>query len=249
MAPHEPRVSDASPPSPSRPRWPSTPRPRRSRPPGEPVIGFGAGEPDFPTPDHIVEAAVAACRDPRNHRYTPAGGLPELREAIAAKTLRDSGYEVDGQPGARHQRRQARRVQHLRRRCSTRATRCSSRRPTGPPTPSRSRLAGGVPVVLAHRRVAPASGSPSTSSRPRARRRTKALCSCRRRTPPARCTRPTRSRPSAGGPSSTASGSSPTRSTSTSPTATTSFTSMPALVPELRRHAASCSTAWPRPTP
>ncbi|MDH3301084.1 MAG: pyridoxal phosphate-dependent aminotransferase [Acidimicrobiia bacterium] len=62
---------------------------------GEPVIGFGAGEPDFPTPDYIVEAAVAACRDPKNHRYTAAGGLPELKEAIAAKTLRDSGYEVD----------------------------------------------------------------------------------------------------------------------------------------------------------
>ncbi|WP_420810665.1 pyridoxal phosphate-dependent aminotransferase [Jiangella asiatica] len=61
---------------------------------GRPVIGFGAGEPDFPTPDYIVEAAVAACRDPRNHRYTPAGGLPELREAIAAKTARDSGYQV-----------------------------------------------------------------------------------------------------------------------------------------------------------
>ncbi|MFC9325283.1 pyridoxal phosphate-dependent aminotransferase [Kitasatospora sp. NPDC057015] len=62
---------------------------------GRPVIGFGAGEPDFPTPDYIVEAAVEACRDPRNHRYTPAGGLPELKAAIAAKTLRDSGYEVD----------------------------------------------------------------------------------------------------------------------------------------------------------
>lgn len=61
---------------------------------GEPVIGFGAGEPDFATPAHIVEAAVEACRDPRNHRYSPAGGLPELKEAIAAKTLRDSGYEV-----------------------------------------------------------------------------------------------------------------------------------------------------------
>src|SRR5690606_38320875 len=61
---------------------------------GEPVIVFGAGEPDFATPDHIVEAAVAACRDPQNHRYTPAGGLPELRAAVAAKTLRDSGYEV-----------------------------------------------------------------------------------------------------------------------------------------------------------
>jgi aspartate aminotransferase len=61
---------------------------------GEPVIGFGAGEPDFPTPPHIVEAAVVACGDPRNHRYTPAGGLPELKEAIVAKTQRDSGYEV-----------------------------------------------------------------------------------------------------------------------------------------------------------
>lgn len=58
------------------------------------VIGFGAGEPDFPTPAHIVEAAVAACQDPKNHRYTPAGGLPELKSAIAAKTLRDSGYAV-----------------------------------------------------------------------------------------------------------------------------------------------------------
>ena len=61
---------------------------------GRDVIGFGAGEPDFPTPDAIVEAAVAACRDPRMHHYTPAGGLPELKEAIAAKTARDSSYVV-----------------------------------------------------------------------------------------------------------------------------------------------------------
>ena len=61
---------------------------------GEDVIGFGAGEPDFPTPAHIVEAAVEACRDPKNHKYTPAGGLPELKEAIAAKTARDSGLTV-----------------------------------------------------------------------------------------------------------------------------------------------------------
>ena len=61
---------------------------------GEPVIGFGAGEPDFPTPAAIVEAAAAACRDPRNHRYTPVAGLPELRDAIAAKTARDTGFEV-----------------------------------------------------------------------------------------------------------------------------------------------------------
>jgi aspartate/methionine/tyrosine aminotransferase len=62
---------------------------------GRPVIGFGAGEPDFPTPDYIVEAAVAAARDPKNHRYSPAGGLPELKQAIANKTKRDSGYEIE----------------------------------------------------------------------------------------------------------------------------------------------------------
>ncbi|MFV2038931.1 MAG: pyridoxal phosphate-dependent aminotransferase, partial [Acidimicrobiales bacterium] len=61
---------------------------------GRPVIGFGAGEPDFPTPQHIVDAAVVACSDPINHHYGPAAGLPELREAVAAKTRRDSGYEV-----------------------------------------------------------------------------------------------------------------------------------------------------------
>jgi aspartate/methionine/tyrosine aminotransferase len=61
---------------------------------GEDVVGFGAGEPDFPTPDAIVEAAIAAARDPKNHRYTPTQGLPELREALAVKTKRDSGYEV-----------------------------------------------------------------------------------------------------------------------------------------------------------
>ena len=62
---------------------------------GVDVIGFGVGEPDFPTPQHVVEAAVAACLDPRNHHYTPTSGLPELREAIASKTERDSGYAVD----------------------------------------------------------------------------------------------------------------------------------------------------------
>ena len=61
---------------------------------GENVIGFGAGEPDFPTPTHIVEAAAEACRNPTYHHYTPAPGLPALREAIAVKTKRDSGYEV-----------------------------------------------------------------------------------------------------------------------------------------------------------
>ncbi|MGH3319787.1 MAG: pyridoxal phosphate-dependent aminotransferase [Streptosporangiaceae bacterium] len=62
---------------------------------GRPVIGFGAGEPDFPTPEPIVEAAVRACHDPRFHHYTPAPGLPELRDALAAKTRRDSGLAVE----------------------------------------------------------------------------------------------------------------------------------------------------------
>ncbi len=61
---------------------------------GKPVIGFGAGEPDFPTPDYIVDAAIAAAKSVPNHRYTPTPGLPELREAIVAKTKRDSGYEI-----------------------------------------------------------------------------------------------------------------------------------------------------------
>ena len=61
---------------------------------GEPVIGYGAGEPDFATPAAIVEAAARACADPAMHKYTPTAGLPALREAIAAKTRRDSGYEV-----------------------------------------------------------------------------------------------------------------------------------------------------------
>ncbi|HEX3841045.1 MAG TPA: pyridoxal phosphate-dependent aminotransferase [Acidimicrobiales bacterium] len=61
---------------------------------GENVIGFGAGEPDFPTPEPIVAAAEAACRDPKSHKYSPTAGLPELRSAIAAKTHRDSGLEI-----------------------------------------------------------------------------------------------------------------------------------------------------------
>jgi aspartate aminotransferase len=62
---------------------------------GRPVIGFGAGEPDFPTPDYIVEAAVAAAKNPKYHRYTPVPGLPELRAAIAGKTKRDTDWDVE----------------------------------------------------------------------------------------------------------------------------------------------------------
>jgi aspartate aminotransferase len=61
---------------------------------GRPVIGFGAGEPDFATPDYIVQAAARACAEPRFHKYSPTAGLPELREAVAAKTARDSGLQV-----------------------------------------------------------------------------------------------------------------------------------------------------------
>jgi aspartate/methionine/tyrosine aminotransferase len=62
---------------------------------GAHVVGFGAGEPNFPTPAHIVDAAVAAARDPQSHRYSPAAGLPDLREAVAVKTRRDSSYEIE----------------------------------------------------------------------------------------------------------------------------------------------------------
>ena len=89
---------------------------------GRPVIGFGAGEPDFPTPGYVVDAAVEACRDPRNHRYTPAGGLPELKKAIAEKTRRDSGLEVE--PARCWSPTAASRPSTARSRpCSTRATR------------------------------------------------------------------------------------------------------------------------------
>ncbi len=72
-----------------------TAKAKQMRAEGESVIGFGAGEPDFATPRPIVEAAIQAATDPKYHRYTPAAGLPALREAVATKTMRDSGYEVD----------------------------------------------------------------------------------------------------------------------------------------------------------
>ncbi len=61
---------------------------------GHNVIGFGAGEPDFATPAHIVQSAISACADTRYHRYSPAGGLPELKDALSAKTMRDSGLDI-----------------------------------------------------------------------------------------------------------------------------------------------------------
>ena len=80
---------------------------------GEPVIGFGAGEPDFATPEHIVEAAIAACRNPKMHKYSPVGGLPELKEAIAAKTMRDSGLPCSAADVLVTNGAKARRVQRL----------------------------------------------------------------------------------------------------------------------------------------
>ena len=62
---------------------------------GRPVISYAAGEPDFATPAHIVDVARAALDDPKNFRYTAAAGLPVLRQAIAAKTARDSGWDID----------------------------------------------------------------------------------------------------------------------------------------------------------
>ncbi len=72
-----------------------TARANELRSQGLPVIGFGAGEPDFPTPRAIVDAAIEAANDPKSHRYSPAAGLPAFREAIAVKTLRDSGFAID----------------------------------------------------------------------------------------------------------------------------------------------------------
>ena len=182
---------------------------------GEPVIGFGAGEPDFPTPDHIVEAAVAACRDPQNHQYTPGG-----RPARAARGHRRQDQARLGLRGHRRPRCSsptAASTPSTTRspRCSTPATRCCCRRRTGRPTPSRSAWPAACPVVLPDRRGdrLPGHGRPARGGghRPHQGAAVRvAVQPDRRRLPAA-----PRSRPSAGGPPSTASGSSPTRSTST----------------------------------
>ena len=144
-------------------------------------------------------------RDPRNHRYTPAGGLPELKAAIAAKTQRDSGYARRGQPGAGHQRRQAGRLRGVRDparpgRRGDPAGAVLDDLPRG--DPARRRRAGRRtrrrdPGLPRHRR--PARGGPD-------RARPRCCCSARRPTRPARSTRPSRCARSASGRSSTASG-------------------------------------------
>ena len=181
----------------------------------------------------IVEAAVAACREPRFHHYSPTPGLPELRAAIAHKTKRDSGVDCAAEQvlvtnGGKHAVYNTFQVllRPGRRGAAARAVLDVVSR-------GASRSAGGVPVVLPDHRGRPASASRSSSSRPRSRRARRRCCSSRRATRPARCTRPTRSRRSGAGRSSAASGSSPTRSTSTSPTTITCSRRCPALVPEL----------------
>ena len=62
---------------------------------GKPVIGFGAGEPDFPSPDYVVDAAIKAAADPKNHKYSPAAGLESLRQIIAKTTKDYSGFEIN----------------------------------------------------------------------------------------------------------------------------------------------------------
>ena len=172
---------------------------------GEPVIGFGAGEPDFPTPAHIVEAAVEACRDPKNHKYTPAGGLPELKEAIAAKTLRDSGLDVQASQvlvtnGGKHAV------------YNTFATLLDPGDEVLLPAPYWTTYP--EPIALLGRRAGRAPdrrdhrlpGHRRPARRGRHRSHQGAAVRVALATPPARCTRWRRSRPSAAGRSSAASG-------------------------------------------
>ena len=165
---------------------------------GKPVIGFGAGEPDFPTPDYIVEAAVAACRQPAMHRYTPAGGLPALKEAIVAKTARDSGLQATpANVLVTNGGKQA--VYEAFATMLDPGDEVLVPAPYWTTYPEAIRLAGGVPVpVVADEQsgylvsVGPARGGAD-------RRAPRCCCSARRRTRPARCTRRSRSRRSAAG--------------------------------------------------
>ena len=171
---------------------------------GRPVIGFGAGEPDFATPEAIVEAAVRAARDPKNHRYTPAAGLPELREAIAVKTARDSGFEVKAaQVLVTNGGKQA--VYQAFATLLDPGDEVLLPAPYWTTYPEAIALAGGV-----SRRSTPTSradfGSASSNSRRPAPRAPKPCCSARRRTRPGPSTPPRRSQRSVAGPSSTASG-------------------------------------------
>ncbi len=163
---------------------------------GENVIGFGAGEPDFPTPASVVEAAIAACRDPRFHHYSPTPGLPELREAIAFKTKRDSGVDCAAAQvvvtnGGKHAVYNTFHDALRRRRRGAAA--CAVLDVVSGDHHARGRRPG---RARRHRRPT-GSGSPSNSSKPRSRPAPRRCSSSRRATRPARSTRPKRSRRSA----------------------------------------------------
>ena len=212
------------------------------------VVGFGAGEPDFPTPEAIVEAAVPACRDPRNHRYTPTAGLPELREAIADKTARDSGLVVAPSQvlvtnGGKHAIANAF------------ATLLDPGDEVLLPAPywttyPEAIAPGGWRPGRRRRRTARAGfqgdGRAARGTPPRSA--PSCCCSSRRPTRPGPSTHARRSRRSAAWRSSAAGGCSPTRSTSTSSTTGSSTTRCRSSC-RSSPSAASSSTAWRRPTP
>ena len=170
------------------------------RPPGDRVRRRRAGLPDPGL--HRRGRAVAACRDPANHRYTPAGGLPALKEAIAAKTLRDSGYEsTPAQVLVTNGGKQA--VYQAFATLLDPGDEVLLPAPYWTTYPEAIRLAGGVPVeVVADETRATWSTVEPARGRPH-RRAPRCCCSARRRTRPARSTRPSRSRRSAAGPSRT----------------------------------------------
>ena len=193
---------------------------------GRPVIGFGAGEPDFPTPDYIVEAAVAAARDPKYHHYTPVAGLPELRDGDRGQDPARHRLRRRRRAGAGHQRRQAGRLQRLRH-AARPGRRGAADRPVLDDLPrgdqARRRRAGRG----RHRRDdrLPRHGRAARGRADRAHQGAAVRLAVQpdRRGLPARAGRGDRR----AGPPSTACGSSPTRSTSTSSTATRGMSRWP----------------------
>ena len=209
------------------------------------MIGFGAGEPDFPTPADVVDAAVKACNDPRNYKYTPTAGLPELREAIAAKVLRDSGYEVTAdQVVVTNGGKQA--VYESFQVLLNDGDEVIIPTPFWTSYPEAVKLAGGKPVEVFAGATAVSSPTspPSRPLGPSARRPSSSLP---RTTRPVPCGVARRSARSASGPWSTTCGSSPTRSTSTS-TMTAQDRIRRRRGPPNAATSCWCSTASPRPT-
>ncbi len=184
---------------------------------GEPVIGYGAGEPDFATPVHIVEAAAKACYDPVNYKYTPTAGLAELRDAIVAKSMRDSGLATTGGQvlvtnGGKHAVITA---------CMTLLNPGDEvliPAPFWTTYPEAVYLAGGKAVAVMTDEANGFRVSIDELDGPERPDQSVDLYP-RRRTPPGQSRVPTRSPRSAGGPRNTTSGSCATRYTNTSPTA------------------------------